>query len=211
LGLSFPKPKTLADHKEHLNMDEIVLTVNDKQLKIKKGTSILEAAQAAGIYIPTLCYHPDLPADDECKLCIVEIEGRQDFPLSCNTPATEGMRVQTNTPTLQTLRRDTLKQILARHPCGCLVCWRRNRCKPYDICLRNVEVTQRCVLCAKNQDCELQKIVDYIGLEEKEFDYSYRNLPVQQDNAFFERDYNLCIGCTRCVRICRDVKEYRSD
>jgi NADPH-dependent glutamate synthase beta subunit-like oxidoreductase/NAD-dependent dihydropyrimidine dehydrogenase PreA subunit len=187
-------------------MEELSITIDGKAIKTRSGLSILQAAESAGIYIPSICYHPDLPVDDSCKLCIVEIEGRDDFPLACSTPVAEGMKIKTDSPALRNQRRDALRKLLAKHPCGCLVCWRRERCKPYDICLRNVEVTRRCVLCARNGNCELQKVADYIGLEDKEFDYSYRNLPVYTDNPFFNRDYNLCIGCTRCVRMCKDVK-----
>ncbi len=186
-------------------MSEIRLTIDGKEVEVKQGATILEAAQSAGIYIPTLCYHPLLPSDGNCKLCIVEVEGRQDFPVSCITPAEEGMVVRTDTRTLRMLQKNTLKKIVAYHPCACLTCWRRQRCHPYDICLRNVEVTHRCVLCPANMNCELQRVSDFIGLVEEEFEYTWRNLPVYEE-VFFDRDYNLCIGCTRCVRMCRDVK-----
>jgi len=187
-------------------MDEIKLIIDGIEVRVKDGTTILQAAHSMGIYIPTLCYHPSLPSDDTCQLCLVEVEGREDFPLSCITPVEEGVVVYTDTPQIRAQQREVLKQILAYHPCGCLTCWRRERCRPFDICLRNVAVTERCVLCPKNEDCELQKVVDYFDFEEDEFPYSYRNLPVYKDNPFFDRDYNLCIGCGRCVRVCRDVR-----
>ncbi|MBA7687684.1 NADPH-Fe(3+) oxidoreductase subunit alpha [subsurface metagenome] len=189
----------------------ITLTIDGKQVKAKEGMSLLEAALEAGIYIPALCYHPSLPSDGSCGLCLVEIEGRQDSPLSCVTPVTEGMVVYTNTPQLRLLQRDILKHILAEHPCACLTCERRDRCQPFDICLRNVAVTERCVTCPKNGECELQMVVDYIGLEGEEFSYSYKNLPIDRDNPLFDRDYNLCIGCGRCVRMCREVRGVGGD
>jgi len=184
----------------------ITLTIDGKQVRAKEGMSVLEAAREDGIYIPALCYHPSLPSDGSCGLCLVEIEGRQDFPLSCVTPVTEEMVVYTNTRQLRLLQRNILKHILAEHPCACLTCERRDRCQPFDICLRNVAVTERCVTCPKNGECELQKVVDYIGLEGEELSYSYRNLPVDRDTPLFDRDYNLCIGCGRCVRMCREVR-----
>lgn len=187
-------------------MDEIKLTINEVSVTVNKGASILEASLSAGIYIPTLCYHPNLPSDGSCKLCVVEVEGQSDFLLACATPVSEGMVVHTDTPTLKIMQRDVLKRILAHHPCGCLICWRKDRCKPYDICLRNVAVTQRCILCPNNNNCELQRVVNYIGLGNEEFEYSYRDLPIYDDNPFFDRDYNLCISCGRCVRMCRDVR-----
>jgi len=188
-------------------MDKIKLTINGHPVEVKEGTTILKAAREADIYIPTLCYHPSVGADGSCGLCLVGIEGGEDFPLSCVTPVTEGMVVYSDTPQVRLLQRDALiKGPLAKHPCACLTCERRERCQPFDICLRNVAVTERCVLCPENGHCELQRVADYFGLEGEEFAYSYRNLPVDRDNPLFERDYNLCIGCSRCVRMCEEVR-----
>ena len=184
----------------------ITLIIDDKQAEVSEGTTVLEAAREAGIYIPTLCYHPSLPSDGSCELCLVEIEGKENFPLACVTPATEGMVVHTDTPEIMSLQREALKRILSHHPCGCLTCWRRERCQPYDICLRNVAVTHRCVLCPRHGTCELEAVVDYVGLGEEEFPYSYRNLPVDSDTPLFDRDYNLCISCGRCARMCEGVR-----
>ncbi len=212
-------------------MDKIKLTVDGAEIEVEKGTTVLHAAQSAGIYIPTLCYHPALPPfrevkadefidrgtepiknDDSakeyegCQLCVVEIESRQDFPLSCVAPVAEGMVIRTNTPQLREKQRDALKHVLAKHPCACLTCWRRHRCQPFDICLRSVAVTARCVTCPRHGTCELEAVTDYIGLGEEELSYSYRDLPVYTDNPLFDRDYNLCISCSRCVRMCDGVR-----
>jgi len=187
-------------------MSEIRLFIDGIEARIKKGISILEAAHSADIYIPTLCYHPDLPSDGSCGLCLVEVEGKDELSLACTTEATDGMVIRTYTDNLKFRQREVLKQILTKHPCGCLTCWRRERCKPFDVCLRNVAITHRCVLCARNGNCELQKVVDFVGVVEEEFTYSYRNMPVYQDNPFFDRDYNLCIACGRCVRACKDLR-----
>jgi formate dehydrogenase (NADP+) beta subunit len=187
-------------------MDDIKLNINGLTVRVKNGATILEAAQSAGIYIPTLCYHPCIPSDGSCKLCTVEIEGQAEYSLACTTPAAEGLRVRTKTAALENMHREVLKRLLAYHPCGCLICWRKERCKPSDICLRNVAVTQRCVLCPNNKKCELQRVADYIGLGTQDLEFSWRDLPIYEDNPFFDRDYNLCISCGRCVRMCRDVR-----
>ncbi len=187
-------------------MGKIRLTVDNKPVEVNEGTTVLQAAREAGIYIPTLCYHPSLPSDGNCGLCLVEIEGRRDSPLACTTTAAEGMTVSTQTPQIRKQQREALKRLLAKHPCACLTCDRRLRCQPYDICLRNVDVSQRCVLCAKNGHCELQKVADYFDLEGEDFSYCYRNIPVDTENPLYERDYNLCISCSRCVRMCQEVR-----
>src|SRR4030067_2580207 len=101
-------------------MKRITLTIDDKQVEVEKGATVLEAAKEAGIYIPTLCYHPSLAPFGGCRLCLVEIEKMRGFPTSCTTPAGDGMVVHTNTPQLQEFRRGGLELILSEHPHMCL-------------------------------------------------------------------------------------------
>ncbi|MDP6824739.1 MAG: FAD-dependent oxidoreductase, partial [Dehalococcoidales bacterium] len=187
-------------------METINLTIDGHKVETNEGMTVLEAAIKTGIYIPTLCYHPMLTPDDSCRLCLVEIEGAAEPSLACNTGAAAGTIIRTDTPQLHEARREALKKVLAYHPCDCLTCERRERCQPYDICLRNVAVTQRCVLCPTNGQCELQRVVDYIWLEGEEVAYEYRNLSVDSDNPLYERDYNLCIGCSRCIKACKEIR-----
>jgi formate dehydrogenase beta subunit len=187
--------------------DKITLTIDGKNVEVEKGITVLQAAQSAGIYIPTLCYHPDLQPYGGCRLCIVEIEKMRGLPTACTTPAADGMKVTTNTPQLQELRRAFLELILSEHPNACLTCERRERCGPNDICLRHVAVTERCVTCPANGQCELQQLVDYIGIGEISVPYKYKQLPVDFDREpLIRRDYNLCILCGRCVQMCADVR-----
>jgi formate dehydrogenase beta subunit len=187
--------------------DMIKLTIDGIDVEVEKGVTVLQAAQKADVYIPTLCYHPNLQPYGGCRLCIVEIENMRGLPTACTTPAANGMKVTTNTPQLQELRRAFLQLILTQHPNACLTCHRRDRCRPYDICLRHVSVTERCVSCPNNGQCELQYLVDYIGIEEVTIPYKYRELPVDYDREpLIRRDYNLCILCGRCVQMCADVR-----
>ncbi|MDP6647151.1 MAG: FAD-dependent oxidoreductase [Dehalococcoidales bacterium] len=213
-------------------MDKISLTINDKPITGKVGMTVLEVAKEAGIYIPTLCYHPDLQSSKEvqtsesiyrrterigddrsmskpegCQLCVVEIKGTGDLPTACTTKATEGMVVYTDTPQIHQKQRDNLRLILIRHPSLCLDCDRRQRCQPSDICLRSATVAERCVICPKNMHCELQEVTDYIGIDERPLPYTGTKYPiVDTETPLFDRDYNYCISCTRCVRVCRDVR-----
>jgi len=187
--------------------ENIKLTIDGKNVEVEKGAMVLQAAQSAGIYIPTLCYHPNLQPYGGCRLCIVEIENMRGLPTSCTTPAAEGMKVTTNTAQLQELRRSFLQLILTEHPNACLTCHRRERCGPYDICLRHVAVNERCVSCPNNKRCELQELVDYIGITETTLPYKYKELPVDfTREPLIQRDYNFCILCGRCVQICADVR-----
>jgi len=186
-------------------MDEITLTINGQEVKAKKGMTVLEAVQAADIYIPTLCHDSDLEPYGACRLCVVEIEKERGLPTACTFPARDGMVVHTETPAVNEVRRTALELLLADHPCDCLLCDRRERCGPFDICLRNVAVTDRCVTCPVNQQCELQKVVDYLGVHELRFHRTTRAFPVDTSNPFFDLDRNRCILCARCVRTCNEI------
>ena len=128
------------------------------------------------------------------------------LPTACTTPATDGMVVHTESSQITQMRRAALELMLSEHPSACLTCHRIEHCGPFDICLRNVAVTERCVTCPKNERCELQSVARYIGIEDIRFGYTYRNLPVKRDDPLFDRDYNLCIMCGRCVRMCQEVR-----
>ena len=164
-------------------MDVVRLTVNGHQVVAKKGATVLEAALGSGIYIPTLCYDPDLKPYGGCRLCIVEIEGMRGLVSSCTTPATDGMVVYTDTPKVDQSRRITMELISANHNGDCLAC-------------------------AKNQDCELLEIARYLGIEQEHIDRlrkSVQLLPVDTSHPAFIRDLNKCILCAKCVRVCQEI------
>ena len=188
--------------------DTITITIDGVEVKTTKGKRILRAALDNGIYIPNLCALRDIKLPTgACRLCQVQIEGRRGTITACSEPAADGMVVHSNTPEVNELRRKILEIMLARHPSVCLTCHRRERCKPGDICLRLVSVTEeQCVLCPKNGRCELQKAVDFIGLDEMPYPYKSKGFPIEMDNPFIVRNNNLCILCGKCVRICQEVR-----
>ncbi len=157
--------------------------------------------------MPALCHHPDLKPIGSCKLCIVAVEGYDYFPTSCNTLAENGMVVQTRTEELQEMRRHTLEMLLAltNHPTSCLFCDRKNECTDLRECFRKFPVTVGCKYCPKDGRCELQEAVEFVGLERVRYQISFRDMPVLRE-PFFDRNYNLCIMCSRCVRTCQEVR-----
>jgi formate dehydrogenase (NADP+) beta subunit len=191
-------------------MSGFTLSIDGREVGADEGMTVLDAARKAGTYIPSLCYYPGLVSmpecmpDQCCQLCLVEIAGES--VLSCERKAAPGMVVRTDSPEIRERRRRSMADILRRHPSACLVCWRRDRCGPFDVCLRSVSVRERCVLCPANERCELQRAVDFIGAGEIAASME-KQLPVREDSPFFVRDNNLCINCRRCVRLCSDVRK----
>lgn len=184
----------------------ITFKIDQKEIKVKTGMSVLDAARQADIYIPTLCDHLQLNPSGSCRLCIVEINGVRGYPTACTIPAEEGMVVRTNTPKLRSLRRSILELTLSEHPYTCLVCDKREGCDDWMGSIRKVGITTSCQTCPKNGACELQNLAKYLGIKEMTFPITYRGFSVEQEDPFFDRDYNLCILCGRCVRVCNEVR-----
>jgi NADPH-dependent glutamate synthase beta subunit-like oxidoreductase len=177
------------------------LKINDLEVKVEEGSTVLDAIRAAGVYVPTLCYHPDLVPHGACRLCIVEIEGIKGFPTSCTTPAEDGMVVYTDTERVKELRREILSLILEQHPHECIICPQREGCSRTQ-CSSNVPEDERC--CPVFDVCEFRKVVEYVGIREGTPKYIPRKISGIEE-PFFIRDPELCIVCGRCVRVCQDV------
>jgi formate dehydrogenase alpha subunit len=188
-------------------MDEVTLSIDGREVRVRRGITLLEAIQQAGIYVPSLCHHPDLKPIGSCKLCIVDIEDWDIHPTSCTTLAEEGMVVNTNTKELQEMRSHSLEMLLAltNHPVGCLFCDRKDECTDLRECMQKLPITVGCKYCPKDEQCEIQDAVNYLGLKKIRYSITYPNIPVLRE-PFFDRNYNLCILCSRCVRTCQEVR-----
>ncbi|MDR1640904.1 MAG: FAD-dependent oxidoreductase, partial [Clostridiales bacterium] len=165
-------------------MRNFALTVNGAPITAHEGQSVLEAALAAGIYIPSLCSHPDLKPQGGCKLCLVEVEGQENPVCSCETKAAEGMRVLSDTELVKRLRRTSMELMLASHPTDC-------------------------TSCSAYLNCELQALMQYLGVAHSRL-RSVEKRNVAKSNGLtdplIKRDMVRCIQCGRCVRACEELR-----
>jgi len=185
----------------------ITITIDGQEVQTTPGTMVIQAANEAGIYIPFLCYHPGMKPYGACRMCVVEVVGGRGAPAACTLPASDGMVINTKSAASEAVRDTTLDLLLSEHPNGCLTCHRIELCGPQDICLRHVDVTDRCVTCPKNERCELKDTTRHHtqGLTSP-LTFVGRNLQVETKDPFYDRDYNLCIVCARCVRACDELR-----
>ncbi|NPV47654.1 MAG: 2Fe-2S iron-sulfur cluster binding domain-containing protein [Armatimonadetes bacterium] len=158
-------------------MSEFAITINDQPVSAHSGMTVLEAAQAAGIKIPTLCYHPDLPPLGACRVCLVEIEGERNLQPSCSFPVREGMVVWTHSAKVRKARRTVVELLLSDHPSDCTAC-------------------------ARNQNCELQTLAQELGIREVRVRVEPRGYEVDDTSLAVVRDPDKCILCRRCLQTC---------
>ena len=153
------------------------LTIDGKKIQVEPGTTVLGAAQQAGINIPILCHHPALPPEGACRICVVEIERQRSLQPACTFPATEGLVVHTRSPKVVEARRFVLEMLLSDHPFDCMTC-------------------------DATGDCLLQDLVYEYGVKTEVYPGLHHQYPVDCSNPFIQVDRNKCILCRRCVRAC---------
>ena len=160
---------------------KLSIRIDGELVSALEGQSILEAAKAAGKYIPTLCYLEGLSVVGACRLCIVEVSGTDRLLPACTTPAQDGMSVTTTSPKLMQYRRIALELLF-------------------------VERNHVCAVCVSNGRCELQSMASAMGITNMRYWYNYPKLPVDLSHKRFVLDHNRCILCTRCVRVCSELE-----
>jgi len=184
----------------------IRIEIDHREVSSPEGVSVLRAAQLNNVYIPSLCAHKDLSPFGGCRLCMVEIEGMRGYPLACSTGVAEGMKVLTDTTALRDMRREILELILSEHPLSCLICDEKEECRKNMYTIRKSGVSTGCRFCPNDNQCELQTVVEKLGVTEIHYPVYYRGYEAEHDDPFFDRDYNVCILCGRCVRMCQEVR-----
>ncbi len=166
-------------------MDVINLTIDNKPVVVKKGTTILEAAKGIGVHVPTLCYMKldDLNIENKpggCRICVVEVQGRRNLAPACCTEVNEGMVVNTHSIRAINARRTVMELILSDHPTDCLIC-------------------------AKSGNCDLQSMAHNLGI--RQIHYQGEQSHYRKDTSpSIIRDVDKCIMCRRCEMMCNEVQ-----
>ncbi|MDD4839710.1 MAG: NADH-dependent [FeFe] hydrogenase, group A6 [Clostridia bacterium] len=158
-------------------MSKVNLKINNIPVEVEAGTTILEAAKASGIKIPTLCYLKDINKIGACRVCVCEVKGARSLVASCVFPVSEGMEVFTNTPKVLESRKTTVELLLSDHE-------------------------KNCLSCVRNNNCELQALSTEFGCDTGKYQGVSCHYPVDTTTAYIVRDNNKCILCRRCVAAC---------
>lgn len=161
-------------------MSEVHLKINGKDVVAQSGQTILEAATAADIDIPVLCYHPSLSTWGACRMCLVEVKGMRGLHSSCTTPVAEGMEVETESKNAVDVRKFVLELLFS-------------------------ERNHYCMFCQMSGNCELQDAAYRYGLDHFTYPRPYEKLEVDASRKYFIMDQNRCILCLRCVRACSEI------
>ena len=161
-------------------------TINGREVEVASGTTILEAARACGVRIPTLCHHPDLPDVGVCRVCVVEVAGQKNLQPSCVFPITQALEVSTHAPRVAAARRDIIDLLLSEHYGDCRTC-------------------------ARNGTCELQDLAAEYGVDHYRFGQRTEPVFVRDDTGpSIVFDPDKCILCLRCVRTCAELQGVRA-
>ncbi len=185
-------------------MANVNLTIDGKSLSVPAGTSILAAARANGIHIPTLCFLEKLDPRASCRMCVVEVEGARTFQHACAAKVREGMAVHTDTEAIRASRKLTLQLLLSNHNVDCHHCLRIGSSRCADLDPWFCETCFFCD-CVKDGFCELQALAREYGIDRLPFPQRNGTCKID-DSSVIVRDPNKCIKCRRCVDVCNQVQ-----
>ncbi|MBP7527076.1 MAG: (2Fe-2S)-binding protein [Syntrophorhabdaceae bacterium] len=157
------------------------ITINGKSCEGFEGQTVLEVARASGFNIPTLCHLADLTPTGACRICVVEVDGMRNLVAACSTPAAEGMVIRTDSERVLSARRFIVELLVSCHPLDCMTC-------------------------EKTGDCTLQNLAYELGVTGSRMEGDRYDYPVDSSNPFIVRDYNKCILCLKCVRVCNEIQ-----
>ncbi|MFA5628921.1 MAG: 2Fe-2S iron-sulfur cluster-binding protein [Dehalococcoidales bacterium] len=163
-------------------MNKICLTINGSQFEADEGSTVMEVALANNIYIPHLCYNPDLVPSGACRLCQVEINGSK-LALACRTPVEDGMVVDTKSPAVDAAVRPIVELIIADHH-------------------------STCSGCPSNGNCELQRIMAHLRIDRRRvrnLKFPQEKLPLEPLTPYLDYDSNKCVRCGICIQTCEKI------
>ena len=151
------------------------LKVNDIEVEVEEGLTVLQACEKAGVEIPRFCYHEKLSIAGNCRMCLVEMEKSPKPVASCAMPAADGMVIKTNTPKIEKSRKGVMEFLLANHPLDCPVC-------------------------DQGGECDLQDQSMFYGIDKSRFKENKRAVPDKNMGPLIKTQMTRCIHCTRCIR-----------
>jgi len=163
-------------------MEMVNITIDNRKIQVPKNYTILEAAKAANIYIPTLCFLKDINEIGACRMCVVEVKGARSLQAACVYPVSEGLEIYTQSPAVREARKVTLELILSNHE-------------------------KKCLTCVRSKNCELQSLAEELNVKDLRFEGETHQLPVDDFSPSIVRDPNKCILCRRCVSMCKNVQQ----
>ncbi|MGN7612567.1 NADH-quinone oxidoreductase subunit NuoG [Magnetococcales bacterium HHB-1] len=156
------------------------LIINGKEISVKRGATIMDAAEQLGVYIPHFCYHPKLPISGNCRMCLVEVEKMPKPVVACAMPVNDGMVVETNSEMVKKARRGVMEFLLINHPLDCPVC-------------------------DQGGECDLQDFAMKFGPDRSRYFEDKRRVGDKDLGPLIETVMNRCIHCTRCIRFSQEV------
>lgn len=158
----------------------VKLTIDNQQIEVKEGTKIIDAAILAGVKIPRLCFLRDLNEIGACRVCVVEVEGKEKLLTSCNNVVKEGMVIRTNSPKVRNARRTNVELILSQHDF-------------------------KCATCVRSGNCSLQEISNDLNVLNVNFDIDFEQRSWNPDFPL-QKDFSKCIKCMRCIQVCDKIQ-----